>query len=327
MGFSLAAMGCALRTQWIGTGVLIALAVLAQPFALLVAIPLFVVAPAARKLPFAIAAVASAAIIDLPLLALTSGSAAHTIFLGSGNAVPGGTSVLWEFHLPSTVLVQISRIAPLVLSLVLAWLVQRRLGPAVLQPPALISLVAVSLSLRLVFEDNLFSYYFMALAVILVVVEVVHGRIRQTVVAWLVMVTLVYSEPVIFVWRHSWDEDARHWIPVIVMAVALLLIIRDVLRHAVGWDVVMWVATVIMTLVVWPLSNDPLNRQPSPWVWQVVLGRDRRGARCRTPLVHCPTADQPTADRARRSGGIAGMTAAGRQSPSSTDVEAQRTDN
>ena len=179
--------------------------------------------------------------------------------------------MLWEIHLPSGVLVQMSRIAPLVACFLVAWFAQRRLGSGVLQPRALVSLVAVCLSLRLVFEDNLYSYYFLALAVILIVVDVVHGHIRQTVVAWLIMVSLVYSEPVIFVWRHSWDQDARHWLPVVVMAVVLLLIIRDVLRHAVGWNVFMWAATVVTTLVVWPQSNDPFNRHPSEWVWQVVL--------------------------------------------------------
>jgi hypothetical protein len=271
MGFCLAATGCALRSRWMGAGVLIALAVLAQPFGILVAIPLFVVAPAPRKLPFAIGAVAAAAIVNLPLLALTSGSAAHSLFLGSGSAVHGGSTVLWEVHLRPAVLVQVSRIAPLVACLVVAWLVQRRLGSAVLQPRALTTLIAVSLSLRLVFEDNLFSYYFMALAVILVVVDVVHGRIRQTVVAWLAMVSLIYSEPWVIVWRHSWDQDARNWIPVIVMVVGLLLIIRDVLRHRVGWNVFMWAAVVITTLVVWPISSNPFYRVPSQWVWQLVL--------------------------------------------------------
>ncbi|HVA07464.1 MAG TPA: hypothetical protein VNG12_12065 [Acidimicrobiales bacterium] len=271
MGFSLAALGFALRSRWIGSGVFTALAVLAQPFGILVAIPLFVVAPAAQKLRYVTGAVVGVVVIDLPLLLLTSGSAAHTIFLGSGNAVGRGTTVLWEIHLPSTLLVQVSRIAPLVACFLVAWLVQRRLGSAALQPPALVSLVAVCLSLRLVFEDNLFSYYFLALAVILVVVDVVHGHLRQTVIAWLIMVSLVYSEPVIFVWRHSWDENVRHWLPVIVMIVALLLIMRDVLRHAAGWNTFMWIATVITTLVVWPLSNDPFNRHPSQWVWQVVL--------------------------------------------------------
>jgi hypothetical protein len=271
MGFSLAATACAIRTRWLWVGIFIALAVLAQPFGVLVAIPLFVVAPAAGKLRFAIGALASVAVIDLPILAVTNGAAAHTIFLGSGNAVGAGSTVLWQIHLPSTLLVQTSRVAPLVCCLALAWFLQRRLGAAVLQAPALISLVAVSLSLRLVFEDNLFSYYFMALAVILVLVDVVDGHIRETVVAWLIMVSLVYSEPTIFVWRHSWDQDARHWIPFVVMVVGLAMIIRHVLRHTVGWNVFMWTASVVTSLIVWPLSNDPLNHQPSQWVWQIVL--------------------------------------------------------
>jgi len=111
----------------------------------------------------------------------------------------------------------------------------------------------------------------MALAVILIVVDIIHGRIRQTVVAWLAMVSLIYSEPTLIVWRHSWDQSARHWIPAIVMIVALLLILRDVLRHRVGWNVFMWAAVVITTLVVWPLSSNPFYRVPSQWVWQLVL--------------------------------------------------------
>ena len=33
------------------------------------------------------------------------------------------------------------------------------------------------------------------------------------------MITLVYTEPTIIVWRQSWDQDARRWIPVIIMVV------------------------------------------------------------------------------------------------------------
>ncbi len=54
MGFALAAMACALRSHWIGAGILIALAILTQQFTLLVAIPLFVVAPTARRIPFVV---------------------------------------------------------------------------------------------------------------------------------------------------------------------------------------------------------------------------------------------------------------------------------
>jgi hypothetical protein len=270
MGFSLLAMACALRAQWIGAGIWVALAVLSQPFGLLVAIPLFVVAPAVRKLPFVSTALASVAVVALPLIWLSSGSATHTIFLGSGNAVTVGTTVLWKLHLSKPALVQISRIAPLIIALVLAWLVQRRLGAAVLEPPALISLI-VSFSLRLIFEDNHLAYYFMALTVTLVVLDVVHGRIRASLVAWVALITVINSESITMQWRRSWGMDAGHWIPLIIVIVGLVWIVCDVLRHAAGWHLLIWATSVIAALIVWPESSDPLSYQFSPWVWQVVL--------------------------------------------------------
>ena len=236
MGFALAAMACALRSRWIAAGILIALAVLTQQYALLVAIPLFVLAPTARKFSYVAAAAIAAAVISVPLLAVASGSA-RSIFAGSGAAGGIGGTVVWELHVRvGAPLVLVSRLPPLFLSLVLAWYVVRRLKSTALQPAVLISLVAVSLSFRLVFEDNIFSYYYMALAVSLVVLDVVRGRIRETLVAWVAMVLLVYTEPVIIVWRQSWGQDARRWIPVIVMIVGLMLVLRDVRRHTLGLE-------------------------------------------------------------------------------------------
>jgi hypothetical protein len=274
MGFALAAMACALRSRWIAAGILIALAFLTQQYALLVAIPLFVLAPSTRKLPFAVAAAATTAAVAVPLLAATSGAAFRPIFAGTGASGGLGGTVAWEFHVRSGASLLLgSRLPPLVLSLALAWYVVRRLGPSALQPAVLVSLVAVSLSLRLVFEDNIFSYYYMALAVSLVVLDVVRGRIRETLVAWLAMVLLVYTEPFIFVWRQSWDQDARRWIPVIIMIVGLVLVLRDVRRHTLGWNTAMWAAAVVTALIMWPVSSDPLHFQsiPTPWLWQVVL--------------------------------------------------------
>jgi len=272
LGFALAAMACALRSRWVAAGVLIALAVLTQQYTLLVAIPLLVVAPAARRFSYVLAAAVTAVVVATPLLIATSGSAARSIFAGSGASGGTGGTVMWEFHVRTgAALVLASRLPPLVLSLALSWYVMRRLGRSALQPSVLIALVAVSLSLRLVFEDNIFSYYYMALAVTLVVLDVARGRIRETLVAWLLMVTLVYTEPTILVWRQSWDQDARRWIPVLVMVVALVLILRDALRHSLGRSTAMWAATLVTALVMWPVSSDPLNFQPVTWFWQVVL--------------------------------------------------------
>lgn len=273
MGFALAATACALRNRWIWAGILIALAVLTQQYALLVAIPLLVVAPATRnKIRFAAAAVIAAALITVPLVIVTSGSAARPIFAGSGVSGGIGGTVMWELHIRvGAPLLLASRLPPLILSFVLAWYVVRRLGQAALQPAVLVSLVAVSLSLRLVFEDNVFSYYFMALAVALVLLDVVRGRVRETLVAWVAMLLLVYTEPFIFVWRQTWGQDARRWIPVVIMIVALVLILRDVLRHSLGRNTAMWAAALVTALVMWPVSSDPLNFQPVTWFWQVVL--------------------------------------------------------
>ena len=49
MGIAVAAAACALRDKWLAAGLLVALAVLAQPFGLLVAIPLLVVVPPGRR--------------------------------------------------------------------------------------------------------------------------------------------------------------------------------------------------------------------------------------------------------------------------------------
>lgn len=272
MGFALAAMACALRTHWIAAGVLIGLAVLTQQYSLLIAIPLFVIAPATRKIPFAAAAAITAAAIALPLVIVTSGAAIRPILAGSGASGGNGGTVMWELHVRlGAQLLLASRLPPLLLSVALSWYVVRRLGRFALEPAVLIALVAVSLSLRLVFEDNIFSYYYMALAVSLVLLDVVRGHVRQSLVAWVIMVTLVYVEPNIFVWRQSWGQSARHWVPAFVIALGLLLIVRDVLRHHVGCDMAMWAATVITALIVWQVSSDPLSHEPVTWLWQVVL--------------------------------------------------------
>jgi hypothetical protein len=273
MGFALLSMGCAVRNQWIGAGVLIALATFTQQWGLLVAVPLLVVAPGADRVRYVVAAAISAAAISIPILVLASSPAASYLFVGSGNSVGIGGTLIWEWGLHGLPLLFVSRILPLLGSLLLSVYVVRRVGSiAARQPTLLLSLVGVSLALRLVFEQNIFAYYYLALAITLVVLDVVRGRIRETLVAWLIMVSLVYTEDNIVVWRQVWGRDARHWIPAIVIAVASLLILRSIRRHRVSWDVAMWGAVVLTALLTWPVSSDPISRPlGATWVWQVIL--------------------------------------------------------
>ncbi len=75
LGIVLAAMACALRSRWAAAGVLIALALLSQQFALLVAAPLLMLAPRAYRGRFVGSALVTAALVILPSTVSSSGSA------------------------------------------------------------------------------------------------------------------------------------------------------------------------------------------------------------------------------------------------------------
>ena len=127
--------------------------------------------------------------------------------------------MLYRTGLHSSLLILVSRFFPLALSLIIAWWAQRRLGPSVLQPVPLVSLIATSLCLRLVFEINLWGYYFMAVAVSLVLLDVLNGRIRVALIVWLVAVTLVSQH----VWVHTPSIAPKLYWQAILVTTALLL--------------------------------------------------------------------------------------------------------
>jgi hypothetical protein len=75
---------------------------------------------------------------------------------------------------------------------VLAEWVRRRVGAHALEPRVLVSLLGCCMTLRLVFEVNLYGYYLMAAAVLLVVLDVVAARIRASTIVWLVAAALAF---------------------------------------------------------------------------------------------------------------------------------------
>jgi hypothetical protein len=58
----------------------------------------------------------------------------------------------------------------------------RRLGSGALEPLPLVSLIATSFSLRLVFEMNMFGYYLMSMAVSPVILDLIRVRISLSLV-------------------------------------------------------------------------------------------------------------------------------------------------
>ncbi len=273
MGLALCAMACAGRGRWVGAGVLIVLAVLAQQFALLVAVPLLVLAPANRRVPFAAAGLATGALVVLPLMALTSGHALTSVALGTGGDYSVGGTVLWHLHLSGTPAVLLTRVAPVAVSLALSWWLLRRIGPAALEPTNLISVVAVSLSLRLVFEQNLIQYYFMALGVALILLDVTRGRVRTSVVAWLLAMSLVIcSYGILPFGAVGWGRSFQDDLPLVVVASAAIVVLVRVRGGRGSGSTLAWLALAVCgVLTVWPPGITPVENTASIWFWQLLI--------------------------------------------------------
>jgi hypothetical protein len=272
MGLSLAAMACACRGKWVAAGVLVALAILSQQYALLVAVPLLVLAPMRRRIPFVVAAITTGVLIDIPFLAATSGHALRSLTLGTGDTPSIGGTVVWELHLHGAPLVLLSRVAPLAISFVFSWWIARRLGPAALAPATVLGVVAVSLALRLVFEQNIFVYYFMALAVCVVLLDVTRGTIRQATAAWLTAVVLVFC----FVRGVSFESLGAggyvhdlYPLAFLIPLVALALLFGSGGRRT--QDLVCWLGVAVCALLTWPGHAPPFGLDTEAWFWQVVL--------------------------------------------------------
>ena len=269
LGLALAAVACARRGSWAAAGALFGLAFLSQQFTILVAAPLFVLAPGRRRLPLGAAALATVAVVSIPLISASAGSAgsegsaAHAIFLGTGSTGGIGGALLWELGQHGTKLLLLSRVAPVAVAVAIAWWALRRLGPRTLEPVALLSIVALSLGLRLVFEQQLFEYYFMALSVSLLLLDVVSGRIRSSLVAWLFTVPAVYVAEI----RGLAAEATLARVAVIVLA--LVVIVPRLFRGARAWNLAPWIALVAGTLMAW--THLDLVGQPPTWLRQIVL--------------------------------------------------------
>jgi hypothetical protein len=190
MGLILIGIAIALREEWTWTGILIGLAFSSQQFAILIFAPLLAIVPRSKLPNFILGAVVAAAIIDIPLALLSSGRAIVGELVGTGASSYLNT-VLDVFHLHGSVLYVVSRGFPILLALVLGWWAAERLGPEVLKPVPLLSVLATALALRLVFEVNFWGYYMMAIAVMLAGLDVARGRIRVSFVLWLLLIVVV----------------------------------------------------------------------------------------------------------------------------------------
>lgn len=189
VGFALACLACVRRDAWVLAGIAAALCVLSQQFGVLVVIPLLVIAPAPRRVRFIVATALTGIVVTAPLLVLTSGRAMASILVGTGESATY-SSMLVETGLRGSALYAVARVLPMAVAAIVAWWAQDRLGDRVFDAVPLVSLLATSLVLRLVFDVELWGYYLMAATVMLIVLDVVRGRIRASLICWMALVVL-----------------------------------------------------------------------------------------------------------------------------------------
>jgi len=153
---------------------------------------------------YAAAVVGSAGVVGVGMVVVTSGRVIN-VLTGTTATPSSGAALLSGTHLHGIPLLFASRVVPICLAMVLARWSVRRLGTAALDPVPLLSLMTTSLCFRLVFEVNLFGYYFMAVSVSLIMLSVISGRHHLYVAAWLVLVTFAYDP---LHWGgHPWTDD------------------------------------------------------------------------------------------------------------------------
>jgi hypothetical protein len=231
MGLVLGCLACARRDSWAWAGVLLGWSFTSQQFVLLVAAPLVILAPSNRRMRFVGSAIGSAALVIAPLMALTSGRVL-TAVLGDGATPEEGTSALSQFHVHGATLFALSRVLPIVLAMALALWMRRRLGHSILEPLPIASLIATSMTLRLVFEVNLFGYYFMAVAVMLIILDVIRGRISMYLVGWLALVTLAFDP----IWGFNpFSANPPTWLwQILLVPAALAIAVSPLISAAYG---------------------------------------------------------------------------------------------
>jgi len=273
MGLVLGGVASAFRKRWAWAGMLLALAILSQQFALLVAAPLLVVAPQTRRLRFLVAGVGTAVCVVVPLLLLHSGKVLRSVTLGSGDSSGVGGTAVRLLRLHGFLLAGVSRVLPIALAVLLAWWLLRRLGGSVREPLPLTALIALSLSLRLVFEENLHhTYYFMALAVAILLLDVVRGRVRGIYVAWVLLCTFAYNAGFSGLFnRVSWRLGASEHLPQALILLGLVVVIADLARGRMRWYLAGWIVIMVGAFASWPFTNETLRGQLPFLFWQALL--------------------------------------------------------
>jgi hypothetical protein len=281
MGLILLAVASATRGSWTWTGAFLGLSFTSQQFALLAIAALLIVVPRGRRLSMIAATVLTVCIVDLPFIVASSGRAFKTLVVGTNRVsvlgvhhfhAAGGT-VLFATQLRGVGLFIVARVLPILSAAAVAYWAKRRLGPKVTETETLTALVATALCMRLVFEENLFGYYFLAVAVSLVCVEALRGRFSGKVLTWLGMVFLAFT-PIPWWVYLKWEPRGLNFFmlpPLAFEVIVVSAIAVGIRNHHIKWYLI--IAGVVVALTCFPPlwgRNWTIHFAPS-WLWQLIL--------------------------------------------------------
>lgn len=272
MGLVLLGIACLLRRYWALSGVLLAGAVLSQQFGLLVLAPAILLIPTTRaKVRFAGSAIGAGFAVVLPFIVWTSGKAWSAVILGTGDFASRGGTVLAATGLHGHPMLFVSRFFPILASIALAWWIARRLGEVALEPVPLIAFLALTLSLRLIFEIGLYGYKFLALALMLVLLDLASGRMRELTFVWLGLLTLVFN-PVpsgLAFNARPFGNELHGDLPVVVIAIGVGILGIEAVHRRIHWWLLGGVLVAAAAFLNWPL--DVSRAQWPLWSWQIIL--------------------------------------------------------
>lgn len=277
LGLILIGTALLLRGRWLWCGVLLGLALCSQQFALLAAAPLFVLAPRAARWRVAVGVAVSLLLVDGSIVIAAHGRGVKTVLLGSSragqNIRPHGGTVLSATGLHGIALFAVSRVMPVVAAVLIAYWVERRMSSAWRRPDLVVAVVAAGLLMRLVFEENIFGYYFVAVAVGLVVLDAVRRELRGELLAWFGLLTVAFIPEHVALTSNltSYGLNLYYAIPIVVLAVGVVAMVIDAVHRRVRPYMVAWLLVVLLAgqSKLWGRQLPLINW--SEWVWQVIV--------------------------------------------------------
>jgi hypothetical protein len=226
-GLVLLSLSFVTRQRWMVAGLLLGLAVLAQQFAWLAVVALVIVTKKTARSQLVAGLAISIGVVAAPLLWLTSGRAWESIVYGTGGS-SWSQSLLVQTGLRGNSLYLVARLTPLLMTAITASWMRSRYRDEILRPVPLISLIAVSMLWRLVFEINVWGYYFMAVTVMLLVLAAVSGRLRLGIVAWVIVVSLASADAEMV--QRPWYDPIPMWVWQGIMLIWAFALVINALR-------------------------------------------------------------------------------------------------